>query len=138
MVLSVLLLGLAHAQDVETVRLQHALPDPHLAFSLSLTLGFGAGHFYAERPTLGTAFLASQVVGAGLIGLAFPVSQENPGAANTMLLTGIAVTGCSRFAEAWLAPYSARKTGLEKLEQAASGGLSGYTPEPSLLALPGR
>ena len=56
MVLSVLLLGLAHARDVETVRRQRVLPDPHLALSLSLTLGFGAGRFYAERPTLGTAF----------------------------------------------------------------------------------
>ena len=43
------------------------LPDPQVAWSQSITLGFGTGHFYAHDPVAGGVHLGVQTLGAAIL-----------------------------------------------------------------------
>ncbi len=96
----------------EQLRMDAALPDPHLAVGLSATFAFGSGHFAAGRPGAGTCFLVTQLLGTVLVATA-------PALGEAAAWSGVAVLAASRVAE----PITLAK-GLRKERQAwlESGG----------------
>jgi hypothetical protein len=79
---------------------------------LSVVIGFGSGHFYAQRPEAGVVFLLTQVVGAGLdLGASV---EPKPG---LEAISGAAL-GLSRLIEVPTARVAAREVRIKWLETA--------------------
>lgn len=61
----------AHAQELQG-------PEPAVALSLSLTVGFGSGHFYAGKPGWGAYYLLMEGVAAGVLGAQYSLAVNKP------------------------------------------------------------
>jgi hypothetical protein len=120
--------GTVHADDTEGVdsseraelRLELSMPDPTTATLQSALVGFGSGHFYAERPVSGFVFLGGQLVGLGVVGAGAMAtnSGDTPGVRNqgrAMMIGGLVFTGMVRLVETATAPHAAHRTADEKL-----------------------
>ena len=108
------------ASDLAELRLEASLPDPATATLQSALVGFGSGHFYAERPVNGFVFLGGQLLGLGLVGAGsmLTTNGETPGVRNkgrVLMIGGMSFTGLVRVAEIATAPHAAHRTADEKL-----------------------
>ena len=91
-----------------------AVPDSGVAVGLSAAVGFGSGHFYAQRPGAGVVFLLTQIVGAGIYLGASASAEPKPGLA---AISGAAL-GLSRLIEVPTAGIAARDARIKWLETA--------------------
>ena len=104
----------ARALRAELLRMEAAVPDSGVAVGLSAVVGFGSGHFYAQRPGAGMVFLLTQIVGAGLYLGASASAEPKPGLA---AISGAAL-GLSRLIEVPTAGVAAREARIKWLETA--------------------
>ena len=79
-------------------------PEPAIALSMSLVIGFGAGHFYARRPGVGAVFALGEGAALGTALAQFGRETPDEGA----LATAIVVGAIFRAAEVLSAPVAAR------------------------------
>jgi hypothetical protein len=104
----------ARALRAELLRMEAAVPDSGVAVGLSAAIGFGAGHFYAQRPKAGVVFLLTQTVASGLYIGALASAEPKPGLA---VASGVAL-GLSRLVELPTAGVAARAARMEWIETA--------------------
>jgi hypothetical protein len=104
----------ARALRAELLRMEAAVPDSGVAAGLSAAVGFGSGHFYAQRPGAGVVFLLTQVVGAGLYFGALASAEPKLGLA----AAGGVAMGLSRLVEVPTAGIAAREARIKWLETA--------------------
>ncbi len=94
--------------DIAHLRRLSQLPDPGAAAVLSSTVGFGAGHFYAQQPVRGWTFLAVETTGAAALAAGLATSPEGEWSTlATGALVGLVV---ARLCDVALAPGSAHDT----------------------------
>lgn len=95
-----------------------SMPDPGTAAVLSLLLGYGAGHFYAEQPERGWRYVAGHaivngVMIGGLVIVYAGVADLDPDQVlmgNVVILSAATAVMVLHAADAAMAPESARKT----------------------------
>jgi hypothetical protein len=88
-----------------------AVPDPAAAAVLSASVGFGAGHFYAQQPVRGWGFLAAQVAGAGVLAGGLATAPE--GEWSDVATAGVVALVVARGIDTALAPGSAHQTAAD-------------------------
>jgi hypothetical protein len=81
------------------------LPDPQVAWSQSITIGFGTGHFYAHDPVAGGVHLSIQALGAAI--LAGGLAQKGNGTA--AISAGALIFIGDRIIDAVTAPLAAHR-----------------------------
>lgn len=112
------------------------LPSPGTAAALSGFIGFGAGHFYSQRPGVGAIFAVVETAGLGLIvgGYASQASASGDFGGDgvqraqtgaTLAVAGWATSAVSRGIDSGVASTSARKTAQNR------GCTSVLRPPPS-------
>lgn len=100
----------------------HELPDPGAAAVLSASVGFGAGHFYARNPGVGTPLLFGQGIAAGMMlasGAMPPTARRDPNPG--LALAGAGLFLVTRAIDVIAAPYSARRAAREEIRRSHAG-----------------
>jgi len=92
--------------------LRATMPSPGAAAVLSLGVGFGAGHYYANNNLAGGLFTVSQLGGLGVSYLA--AKNGSPAEVTT---AGMVLALLSRTIEVAAAPSSAQREALRQLER---------------------
>ncbi|MCK5689765.1 P13 family porin [Myxococcota bacterium] len=100
-----------YAKETETflINYQALSKDPSTALMLSLSLGFGSGHFYAQDSLRGGIFAGGQVLGAGM--LLVGASMEDPAsdAATILTMMGGVIFAGFRIVDIYMAPLSVER-----------------------------
>jgi TM2 domain-containing membrane protein YozV len=103
-------------------RLEAEAPDPAVALLESTILGFGTGHFYADKPARGWTHLGVQALGLGLSGFAtwYGTTQAETtrqwNTADRLLTLGFVIYGADRVVDMYTAPISAHDTASERMK----------------------
>jgi hypothetical protein len=117
----------AHGSDAvvlwKIARLEQDLPDPTVALLQSTILGFGTGHFYADKPAQGWTHLGLQALGLGMSGFAtwYGTNQAEThrqfNTADRLLTLGLVIYGADRVVDMYTAPLSAHDTASERMKR---------------------
>jgi len=113
--------ALTQEQAWELAQVQATLPDPNVAMNQSLIVGFGSGHFYAKQPMPGFIHAGVQLVGVAVAAAGMAKKFSLPSGSNayeeaqTLQFIGLGIAGAGRLADAYTAPFSARRTADEAL-----------------------
>jgi hypothetical protein len=118
-----------YAKDTETYLINYMvrMKEPTTATILSLTPGFGAGHFYSEEYATGVIMFVGQAIGVGLLVLGPRVE----GTAGSVLgITGIVLFSGFKIADIYLAPFSAAEHNKKLAKNMRVKAISFEVPTP--------